>query len=415
MSISITLQLWEWANISFNAYLSIGPLHRGTLLSSLSSSSFFSSPNSASPMETLISGLKSKNNFTKLTAFQELSYRARSSHVQFRYPIYHQSRQVWPSILAECFNTINDTNTKVSEYLLKVDTIGQGKNYTSVEEKQRREGSMYDLDTTNNGDNLFGNDTKTFENGSYSTLYNTNYYNNNNNNSNNNAFNIYSNKNIFLNTNKSKSSANDKGMEENFTSESVQTNILSTIVIPFIIKMVNIGISRFFFPDVVANSANNINNTVTDGTIIPTNLITENLKNLNRKLFSNVQRDSIRLCPLPNVYADSVLSLTGILLNALEEEPHSSCTGNIGDVLKILERSISILGGFVEYSEKIHKLDNKTEQEVIPKTVLSILYDLSVNAFLELVLRYNETLNNIYLDEEVKSLVKWVSEMINQE
>ena len=59
---------FQFINLAFDAHMSIGCLHKGKPISSLSKM----------PMETLLNGLSSKKAFTKLTAFQELCYRATS-------------------------------------------------------------------------------------------------------------------------------------------------------------------------------------------------------------------------------------------------------------------------------------------------------------------------------------------------
>lgn len=74
----VILQIYDFTNIGFDAYLSIGCLHKGNPISSLSST----------PIETLLTGLRSEKKIVKLTSFQELAYRATHPKTELRKPIY---------------------------------------------------------------------------------------------------------------------------------------------------------------------------------------------------------------------------------------------------------------------------------------------------------------------------------------
>ncbi|KAK9461390.1 nucleoporin protein Ndc1-Nup [Lipomyces oligophaga] len=86
------------ANEMFSIYMSRGAIHRGKPISEKSSD----------PNGTLISGLKSyKRNFSRRTAYQELSYLARNSSKR-RDSIYKDIEKptIWSQICGECLNVI---------------------------------------------------------------------------------------------------------------------------------------------------------------------------------------------------------------------------------------------------------------------------------------------------------------------
>lgn len=96
----------------------------------------------------------------------------------------------------------------------------------------------------------------------------------------------------------------------------------------------------------------------------------------------------------------------GLLINAIEEDPKGGVVSSVGEVLKCLERSVGALGRFADWHPEVNRKSTDTDGE--SPDVISILYDLSVSAFLEIVLKYNVLLNDLYLDDDVVKLSKWV-------
>ncbi|CAR24811.1 Ndc1p [Lachancea thermotolerans CBS 6340] len=360
--------IWDLVNLAFNAYLSIGCLHKGKPISSLSST----------PMETLISGLSSKKPFTKLTAFQELSYRATSPNIQLRLPIYHTRHRnvyIWPSILKECLNTIESTNSNVSAFMKSVEQQQESLRKPTANRPES-------LDERLNENGLFGND--------------------------------------YVITSSSQSRLPGSPP----TSETLTHRI--TLQNNNIFARGNgdtVGSSPFQFSDVANNPILTRQTTITD-------IVGDCLRQLKDTFFGfffpvqdedsspqlslfelwrvSKKMQAEKLVPLPVCYAECVIALMGLLIKSLEEDPKGGVVSSVGEVLKILERSVGSLGGFAEWK------DSLVSRETATPDVVTILYDLSINAFLEIVLGYNELLNNVYLDEDVVKLSKWVLEICNE-
>ncbi|AET39188.1 Ndc1p Ecym_4109 [Eremothecium cymbalariae DBVPG len=361
----ITFQLWDLTNIAFNAYLSIGCLHKGKPISSLSST----------PMETLVTGLSSKRLFTRLTAFQELSYRATSPDVQLRIPIYHTrygNSHIWSNILRECLLTIQESNTSITTFLK---TLEAHSKENSSQSKQRL------LSPLSQDDILFGNrPAATTLSGSQmhtagSAPISADEFSRRINLDNNN---LYLNRHSALQFNHPSQSYNPPIFTQ-------QTNLLNIVqdVVSYFAKMV----SSFFFPSQTDSS----------NAIRPLSFF--ELWTISRK------RQAEKLIPLPSCYAECVIALMGMLINSLDEDPKGSVVSSVGEVLKILERCVGSLGAFVEW---------EAPERHVSSDAISILYDLAINAFLEIVLKYNELLNDVYLDDDVVKLSQWVLQIFNE-
>ena len=391
-------QLWDTCNISFSAYLSAGPLHKDRLISMLSEN----------PMETLISGLKSKDSFTKLTAFQELSYRSRVQTIAntklgksktksiYRTPIY-ENVKYWTLILQECFKALDSTNEKVSEYTTKI-TYGNDQEFlerTKImrqQQEQREQLKLQEHDIlfgTKGNENMYSHYTENFDqNDQWGPPFAIPVANDRVND-------------IFV-----KSSEQDDNERKYFYAkhDPSENNLISKVIIPYVCRTFDRFLQTFFFPDSITS-----NGEISEGRLA---FLFGKDSSAKLKKHFDYQKQAEMLCPLPSVYAEAVLSIMGILINSLDEAPRSACVGSIADVLKILENSITCLGWFIE-SQHSDKLPDGSE-ELSSTTSMNVLYSLSLNAFLELVAKYNDLLNDIYLEDNVRELVKWVSERINQ-
>ncbi|SCW02770.1 LAFE_0F13894g1_1 [Lachancea fermentati] len=363
----IIFQLWDFVNIAFNAYLSIGCLHKGKPISSLSST----------PMETLVTGLSSKKVFTKLTAFQELAYRATSPDLQLRLPIYHtryRNAQIWPSILRECLVTIQETNLNVSTFMRCLES--QKENLKRAEVRGTKNISSYHQD-----DELFGNKHIV------STGYRTRLPGSPPSSENLSHRITLQNNNIFAGDNKPPSyepvSFSHISNNPILTQQTTLTTALCDVI-----NQAKTTFNAFFFPTQNDNSSAQIS--------------LFDLWRVSKK------RRAEKLIPVPVCYAECVISLMGLLIKSLDEDPKGGVVSSVGEVLKIFERSVGALGGFAEWEEP-----NNSQDNAVPD-VVTILYDLSINAFLEVVLKYNELLNSVYLDDDVVKLSKWVLEICNE-
>lgn len=370
----------EFINIAFNAHMSIGCLHKGKPISSLSST----------PVETLVTGLNSKKPFTKFTAFQELSYRATSSDASLRLPIYHtryRNTHIWPVILSACLSTMQETNQNVTNYLKSLE------NSMKIPESSIYEKSPYD----NIDDKLFGNKVAVNSTGFSQprfpgspplpqdgpshriTLKDDD---------------------VLLKRNAAKggrkvSSYNSVNFispphafdEPIITQETALLKVTSALL-----RTIKRQINLFFFPSAISSQDH-----LPQVSIIEAWCISK-------------KRQAEKLVPQPVCHAECIVALMGLLINAIEEDPKGGVVSSVGEVLKCLERSVGALGRFADWHPELNR--NKIENKTLD--VISILYDLSVSAFLEIVLKYNVLLNDLYLDEDVVKLSKWVLDQCSE-
>ncbi|SCV01336.1 LAMI_0G10858g1_1 [Lachancea mirantina] len=359
--------IWEFINVAFDGYLSVGCLHRGKPLSSFSST----------PMEALVTGLSSPKLFTKLTAFQELSYRATSPDLELRVPLYRtrfRNTSVWPSILKECLLTVQASNASVSHFMKNVDTRQERLKRAETEK-------IDDVHIDPNTEVLFGNKhvistgLSTKLPGSHGMPEGLNH-----------RIKLQNNE-VFLGQDHTPSS-------RPFRISPAPRNSLLTEKTALLVILNDISsyfkqlVTTFFAPGQAEDSAPQIS--------------FFDLWRISKR------KQAEKLVPLPVCYAECLIALMGLLINALEEDPKGSVVSSVGEVLKLLERSVGALGAYAEWEEP-----SVANEASLPDAV-TILYDLSINAFLEVVLRYNDLLNSVYLDEDVVKLSKWVLEIYNE-
>ena len=382
----------EIVNVAFNAHMSIGCLHKGKPISSLS----------PTQIETLLSGLASKRPFTKFTAFQELSYRSTSSDISLRLPIYsteYKSTNMWPGILKECTNVIETTNNSVNRYLKTLEnTLSMNaKKHTGNNHRELNKDTAY----------LFGNAP------SSAPTYEPNFYPSGA--MNDEALNRLSAQrlplhedNILLNTThrntrKNFSQANDYVTPGEIDSSRIYNDMIVTrepkivIVIKTAVEKAKKYMSSLFF-------APN-----------PRNPETQQLSLLELWSLSK-DKQAEKLVPLAICHMESVVSLMGFLTKAIDESPRGSVVASVGEVLKHLERSVAVLGRYSEWQPDGSKKPNSIGAQAQKSTdVVSLLYEISISAFLEIVLKYNDLLNTVYLDDDVVKLSKWVLDTVAQE
>lgn len=382
----------EIVNVAFNAHMSIGCLHKGKPISSLS----------PTQIETLLSGLASKRPFTKFTAFQELSYRSTSSDISLRLPIYsteYKSTNMWPGILKECTNVIETTNNSVNRYLKTLEnTLSMNaKKHTGNNHRELNKDTAY----------LFGNAP------SSAPTYEPDFYPSGA--MNDEALNRLSAQrlplhedNILLNTThrntrKNFSQANDYVTPGEIDSSRIYNDMIVTrepkivIVIKTAVEKAKKYMSSLFF-------APN-----------PRNPETQQLSLLELWSLSK-DKQAEKLVPLAICHMESVVSLMGFLTKAIDESPRGSVVASVGEVLKHLERSVAVLGRYSEWQPDGSKKPNSIGAQAQKSTdVVSLLYEISISAFLEIVLKYNDLLNTVYLDDDVVKLSKWVLDTVAQE
>lgn len=396
---------FEFTNLCFNAHMTMGCLHKGKPVSSLSST----------PMETLITGLQSKKSFTKLTAFQELAYRATSHDATLRFPIYNNGSSthstfkkynVWFLILNECLKVINDSNTNVADYLVALEqtTTYSTKSQLNEEMNKSRLGRINE-DT----EILFGNKPT---NGIQEEIKGVHVKRENGDNRN-----ILSPYNVSSDGRREPLLDGDNLAYDNQYSrhnpkfidtydkynESILTHDTKfTKMIKLLWSRSTNYFTTFFFP--ITGNNNDINNN------------NKTSKNVSLSLFEiwylSKERRAEKLIPVPIYHAESIIAMMGFLINGIDESPRGTVVASVGDVLKALERSVGILGKYADWNPNGVKTSNETDTLANDNiNVISILYEFSISAFLEIVLKYNVLLNDVILDEDVVRLSKWVLSM----
>ncbi|KAG0669867.1 hypothetical protein C6P45_003262 [Maudiozyma exigua] len=391
---------FEIINVTFNAHMSIGCLHKGKPISSLS----------PSPIETLVSGLSSKKPFPKLTAFQELSYRATSNDMSLRLPIYSsefKNTNSWSNILTECIQVIKTNNENVNKYLNGLENTMSTQNGNNKAIKNE----------THQHTNLFGNNQSSVFNGDIRSEYAFDDLNHNN--SNNLSAHRISlqdddillrerknpighNSGSYLNNNIADFRNNNIGLDSyrSYNETIITRDPKIILFLKSVVNNIKNGIVSFFFP---ANG---------------------NKKDLQLSLFDiwyvNKNRQAEKLVPLAVCHMESVISLMGFLIKAIDESPKGSVVASVGEVLSHLEKSVAILGKYSEWKPEGHikqlrGIDDSNGEATRSNDMISLLYELSISAFLEIVLKYNVLLNDVYLDEDVIKLSKWVLDMCAEE
>lgn len=426
---------FEFINLSFNAHMCIGCLHKRKPISTLSQT----------PIETLINGLASGKPMTKLTAFQELSYRAASSDVALRAPIYKNSASgvnMWPGILRECLAVIKESNDSVNNYLYRVSNIlrhPQGRNSKNQrvvspvkrgKELETRDDVLFGTTITN----TTGNDTDSYygsrqtgrTSGNYYDVYDGDRYTGPEDNRRQNTITVKE-EDVLLpgsKTARRKNSKNDNGRTRyGFSSRPVEPlsytdskrsyndsvivdDTKLTLFIKSVMNTVKYKIFSFIFPNYL--DATSVSVPFSSSSKQPEQ--EQQLTILDLWCFSKA-RQAERLVPLSLCHAECVIALTEMLVKALDESPNSGVVASVGEVLKYLERSVAILGKYSEWEYEyggngVKKQENGDERS----DAISILYQLSAEAFLEIVAKYNVLLDDIHLDDDVVRLSKWFLE-----
>lgn len=387
--------IWEFVHLAFNAYLSLGPLHKGKLISLLS----------LRPIETLVDGLRSRNSFTKLTAFQELSMRSqmeiKDNLVEniYRNPIYN-NKSNWSNILKESLKVIKNTNNKVYEYNMKLNFKKDNEAYMSKVMELEKKKKLDELIRLQEREHLFGSNLSPIDD--IDLVQMTSEYNKK--------------KDNILRQKTSNNQYNDVNIHSEQPVENMEYlegNFVFKYIYPRVKGFFTEKVNKFLFPDVkkpvtTLNPDLNIRYDSKINRVL--RIIMNNLKKIiNRRELDYVysyftssvlEKDSQEICPLPSVYAEAVFALCSLLTHSVDETPKSFVVSSINDILKTYQISAVILGEYCELVE-----EEKGSKKF--KTSIEVLYDIVLAAFVEVIRKYQPLLKDIDLDEEVKDMIKF--------
>lgn len=324
----ILLTLWELFDSAFNAFLSIGCLHKGHTLSELS----------PDPYSTLLSGLKSDKPFTKLTAFQELAFISNSSDPKRRIEIYNKNNKrefLWGEILKECGKVINENNLKITQVLIEYSKIEQPPSLASNTTEP-------DLKNDRSDEILFGKEYK-YEKFNSKDQFKLNDYNRN-------------------------------------RTELVRNETINKIITEL-------------------NNAQNLvkyyyYNFIKSGFGVP--------------FRKTLKRETESICPVPGIIGNAIISIAFFATNSFDEDKRGGVPSTISDILELLEKSVSTCGFFLQNLPSFLN-------EISDDNLISVIHELSMNGFFEVVLKYNEVLNDILLPRDVQKLVDWTLETASRD
>lgn len=315
---------FETVNTAFDAYLSIGCLHRGHTLSELSTD----------PLGTLITGLKSDKLFTKMTAFQELAYISKIENSEGRLLIYNSNtykKNLWLDIFKECEKVIKENNSNINVLLNSINLNSTNQLASTIR-------------TAKEEQNIFGRD----------------YYTENN---------------------QSTNSFNFKQQ----TIDSDQSKFLDNNIITIIIDNLKaaVRVSKEYYSKFVAS-----------GFGIPFRY--------------TIHRESERLCPNPSIVGNSIIAISLLATHSYNEDKKGTISSTIVEILEILEKSVNSCGRFISNPPEF--LYNENDDNII-----SLLHELSMNAFFEVTLKYEIVLKDVVLSPDVLSLANWCLEQAYNE
>lgn len=308
----------ETVNVAFDAYLSIGCLHRGHTLSELSTD----------PLTTLLTGLRSTKPFTKMTAFQELAYISKIENSEGRLSIYNSSNyksNLWLEIFRECEKVIKENNSNINLLLNTVDTVPNTKRSANFR-------------VAKDEDSIFG--CEYYVENKQSNIYNY-----------------------------------QQSLPDPDQSSFLDNNVITLIIshLKSTIQLVQAYYIKF----------------VSSGFGIPFRYTT--------------RRESERLTPIPTIVGNSIIAISLLATHAYNEDKKGTVSSTIVEILEILEKSVSSCGRFI--SNPPSYLFDEQEDNIV-----SLLHELSMNAFFEVTLKYETVLKDVVLSQDVLSLANWCLE-----
>lgn len=316
---------WEIVNYAFDAYLSIGCLHRGHTLSELSTD----------PLGTLLTGLKSDKPFTKMTAFQELAFISKVESSERRQTIYSRNNRkefIWGEILQECTNVIKRNNSNI-----KIALLENTKTKSDAQSNIIKPSNKY-----NDSHNLFGREYHSMEaEPQYDGL---------------------------PQPTKINTSLNDSQLYFDGT--------LWKFVIGNSKELLSLATERY---------AQFVNS------------------ELGAPFRYTLLREAKRLSPNAITVSNAIIAISLMATHAYDEDKKGTVPSTITEILEILEKSVATCGEFAQNPPAY--LTQRDEENPI-----TLLHQLSLNAFVEVTLKYSEVLNDIVLPPDVFRLANWTIE-----
>lgn len=356
---------WEFINHVYETYATVGCLDGKRLISS----------QSTTPAETLLLGLRDvseANQLARLTAFQELAFIASNDSpesLEARKSIYSigtASRPIWLAFLDECSLVIDESNLRI--------------NFRTKEDLE----ALKNLDISTSDEM---NDDKNKD-----SL-------------------------IFGNSTQPKSpSASTQSIPDNGGKNEIKAETASKV------KESN---SKSSFASYFSAIKKHAWNFMYEKNKSPTKALplTQVMKNISlRKQMilesqygvffrTTLQRDAESRVLNPVNCGNAIVSLSGILLHAVEEDRSDVVTDqHISEVFNLLERPIRSCTNYINVTPASVYLSESQRKSTTERShlVIALLHDIAMREYVNLCIKYNFKLNDLLLTPKAFKLAKWV-------
>lgn len=332
----------------------------------------------------------------RLTAFQELAYISTTDDPvgkKLRVAIYNAHSKagfVWPAILDECLLIIKRTASNVN-YRTKSDFEALKQIQISIKDDLNK-------NLLKNEDDIFGNSSILLSPTATPRTLDANA-----------------------------SPASLKKYEETPVQQnrksllSVAQNLYATFVKSEVYKLIEaqvvVPVKSFFVTSLESNPKQQSSLNIIGKSI---SVVQQNFAIYQRNFYStpigklfrtNVQRDANSRIINPVNYGNAVISITNLLIHAIEEDKNDTITNaHISEVLNLLERPIR---AFANYTDVLPASIHLTPQERkngdrTKHHLIALLHDLTISEFYKLCVKYNYKLNDLVLSARAFKLAKWV-------
>lgn len=362
---------WEVVNHIYNVYATIGCLDGRKPISTYS----------ADPINTLLSGLRNvdpENQLARLTAFQELAYVSTTNDpegVKLRSAIYNAHFKggfVWPAILNECALLIKETSLRIN-YRSTSDMKVLKQNQISIKDDFRLSMKL--------NDEIFGNSftLSPGPNSQSSPVSNLKTY----------------------EASKPEANSISNNIKNSQMYKLFDLHVLTPVraIIP----------SNTYKPNFVYTSVAKVLN---EAKVIY-DLYRKQFLSTHIGLFFRItiKRDTETRVVNPVNYGNAVISVTNLLIHAIEEDKNSTITNShISEVLTLLERPIRASSNYTDALPASVYLtpEQRKDKESSKNHLIALLHDLTMNEFFQVCIKYNYKLNDLVLSSRAFKLAKWV-------
>lgn len=369
------LYCWEVVNHVYQIYATIGCLDGRKPISTYSSD----------PINTLLSGLRNieeDHQLSRLTAFQELAYISTTDDpdgVKLRLAIYSahsKTGYIWPSILDECALVIKETTSRVN-YRNKFD----------LKKLQQTQSILKDDVNTNllkTDDDIFGNSYFTSPSSKINSQNSTS---------------------PLAKYNLESESPNKFNFFSSLSNLSLYKSLENLIILP----AKSIFINQISIKQNSSNAKGNFVSKTFSDLCDTYNEYQQSFLSSSFGTFFRVtlRRDADSRVLNPVNYGNAVISISNLLIHAVEEDKHNTINNNhSSDIINLLEKPIRACSNYTDSLPASIYISKEDENKT--RHLIALIHDLTMNEFYKLCLKYNYKLNDLVLSARAFKLAKWV-------